>query len=189
MTQGRKGILFFKNNGIGTFDKTILLSFPSYFGSSYFEPKDFDKDGDIDFIFSNGDNANLSPIKKPFHGLRVYLNEGKNTFIAKYFYPINVASKVVSEDFDKDGDLDFAVISFFPNEKKQEGFLYFENQGNIKFEVKLKKRVSNAKWLSLDVGYFDKDGYKDIIMGAFNRDLSIKSKINSVVILENSFKK
>ena len=54
MPQGREGILFFKNNGNGTFDRKTLLIFPSYFGSSYFEPKDLDKDGDIDFIYTNG---------------------------------------------------------------------------------------------------------------------------------------
>ncbi len=189
MTQGRERILFFKNMGNGTFESKTLLSFPSYFGSSYFESKDLDKDGDIDFIYTNGDNADLSPVKKPFHGLRIYLNDGKNSFTEKYFYPINGASKVVSEDFDKDGDLDFAVISFFPNEKNQEGFLYFQNQGNFKFEVKSKKRVSNAKWLTLDTGDFDKDGDKDIILGAFNRDLRKKPQIKTVVILENNLKK
>ena len=73
--------------------------------------------------------------------MRIYLNDGKNSFTEKYFYPINGASKVVSEDFDKDGDLDFAVISIFPEEKNQEGFLYFQNQGNFKFDVKSKRRV------------------------------------------------
>ena len=58
--------------------------------------------------------------------MRIYLNDGKNSFTEKYFYPINGASKVVSEDFDKDGDLDFAVISIFPEEKNQEGFFIFK---------------------------------------------------------------
>jgi len=55
----------------------LLIVFSSYFGSSYFYAKDLDFDRDFDFVYSNGDNADLSIIKKPFHGVRFYLNGGK----------------------------------------------------------------------------------------------------------------
>ena len=37
----------------------------------------------------------------------------------------------------------------------------------------------------MDAGDFDKDGDKDIILGAFNRELRKKAGVKSVVILEN----
>jgi hypothetical protein len=189
MTQGREAIVLFRNKGNGAFEMKTLLSFPSYFGSSYFEAKDLDFDGDLDFVYTNGDNADLSIVKKPFHGVRIYLNNGKSGFKEKYFYPINGASKVIAEDFDNDKDFDMAVISFFPDAIRNEAFLYFEAQANGSFVVCSKKKVSNHKWLTMDVGDFDKDGDKDIILGAFNRELRKKVGVSSVVILENSLKK
>jgi FG-GAP-like repeat len=189
MTQGRESIVLFRNKGNGEFEMKTLLSFPPYFGSSYFESKDLDFDGDLDFVYTNGDNADLSIVKKPFHGVRIYLNNGNAGFKEKYFYPINGASKVLVEDFDKDRDFDMAVISFFPDNQKNEGFLYFEGQANFNFEVSSKKKVSSHKWLTMDVGDFDKDGDKDIVLGAFNRGLTEKVNVSSVVVLENLLKK
>jgi hypothetical protein len=63
--------------------------------------------------------------------------------------------------------------------------LYFEGQANLKFDVSSKKKVSSHKWLTMDAGDFDKDGDKDIILGAFNRELRKKAGVKSVVILEN----
>ena len=189
MTQGREAIVLFRNIGKGEFEMKTLLSFPSYFGSSYFEAKDLDFDGDLDFVYTNGDNADLSIVKKPFHGVRIYLNDGKAGFKEKYFYPINGASKVIAEDFDNDKDFDLAVISFFPDAKRNEGFLYFEGQPNMSFKVSSKNKVSSHKWLTMDAGDFDQDGDKDIVLGAFNRELRKKAGVSSVVILENLLKK
>jgi hypothetical protein len=185
MTQGRESIIWFRNTGNGEFEMKTLISFPSYFGSSYFEAKDLDFDGDLDFVYTNGDNADLSITKKPFHGVRIYLNDGNANFKEKYFYPINGASKVIAQDFDNDKDFDLIVISFFPDTKRNEAFLYFEGQANLKFEVSSKKKVSSHKWLTMDTGDFDNDGDKDIILGAFNRELRKKAGVSSVVILEN----
>jgi hypothetical protein len=189
MTQGREAIVLLKNTGNGEYEMKPLLSFPPYFGSSYFEAKDLDFDGDMDFVYTNGDNADLSIVKKPFHGVRIYLNDGKAGFVEKYFYPINGASKVIAEDFDYDKDFDLAVIAFFPEFARSEGFLYFEGMGNLNFEVNSKKKVSGHKWLTMDAGDFDNDGDKDIVLGAFNRELRKKAGVSSVVILENLLKK
>lgn len=189
MTQGREAIVLFKNIGNAEYEMKPLLSFPPYFGSSYFEAKDLDYDGDLDFVYTNGDNADLSIVKKPFHGVRIYLNNGKAGFSEKYFYPINGASKVIAEDFDNDRDFDLAVISFFPDTKRNEAFLYFEDTGNLNFEVSSKKKVSSHKWLTMDAGDVDNDGDKDIVLGAFNRELRKKAGVSSVVVLENLLKK
>ncbi|MCP9770092.1 VCBS repeat-containing protein [Lacihabitans sp. LS3-19] len=185
MTQGRESIVFFKNIGKGAFEMKPLLRFPPVYGSSYFVVKDLNNDGYLDFVYTNGDNADLSIVKKPYHGLRIFINDGKMNFSEKYFYPINGASKVLVEDFDQDGDFDMAIISFFPDDKKKEGFLYFEQTKNFNFNIKSKKNISNEKWLTMDKGDFDGDGDIDLVLGAFNRDRKTPSKINSVVILEN----
>ena len=185
MTQAKESIVFFKNTGKGEFEMKNILNFPPYFGSSYFELKDIDSDKDLDIIYTNGDNADLSIVPKPYHGLRIYLNDGKQNFKENYFYPMNGASKVCSEDFDSDGDLDLAVISFFSY--SDPSFLYFNNTGNLKFSSFTINNISKEKWLTMDAADIDSDGDKDLVLGSFNRGYSQnkKSKIGSVIYLKN----
>jgi hypothetical protein len=131
-TQGDEQIIQFSNSGNFNFKVTSLLRFPPVYGSSYFELADFNGDGKDDILYSNGDNADYSSILKPYHGLRIYLNKGYNQYEEDYFFPFNGASQTIARDFDSDGDLDIAAISFFPDLKKtpEQGFIYLENQNN-----------------------------------------------------------
>lgn len=183
LTQGKESIVLFKNVGKGLFEQETMVQFPPVYGSSYFEIQDFDKDGHFDFVYTNGDNADYSIVKKPYHGVRILINDGKNKFSEKYFYPINGASKVVSDDFDKDGDIDMAVISYFPDKGRNEGFLYFEQVAENKFEVKSKKNVSNRKWLTLDYGDFDNNNTTDFVLGTLNKNQRRNPSEDPVVIL------
>lgn len=76
MAQGREGLYAFYNQGEGRFGMKALLQFPPVYGSSDFTLADLDQDGDEDVLLVQGDNADLSPVLKPYHGVRVYRNEG-----------------------------------------------------------------------------------------------------------------
>ena len=117
MTQGDERIVAFYNQGNFQFRMTTLLRFNPLYGSSYFEIADFNKDGKFDILYTNGDNADYSPILKPYHGVRIFLNNGANDFKKDWFYAMHGASQARVSDFDKDGDLDIAAISFFPDFK------------------------------------------------------------------------
>ena len=125
--------MLYTNLGGGKFKEERKLQFPPIYGSSYFELTDFIKDGFPDIIYTCGDNADYSTILKPYHGVYIFLNDGKNNFKQKYFYPINGCYKAIVRDFDNDGDLDIATISYFPDFENQpeEGFIYFENIQSI----------------------------------------------------------
>ena len=112
--QGEEGVFLFTNKGNGSFDSKEVLRFPSVYGSSYFELADFNKDGYPDIVYTCGDNADYSPVLKPYHGVYIFLNDGKNNFTQKYFYPINGCYKAIARDFDGDGDLDLAKSLFLP---------------------------------------------------------------------------
>jgi hypothetical protein len=195
MTQAREGISIFFNKGKGDFDEKIVLQFPSVYGSSFMSLVDFNKDGFKDILYTNGDNADLSYSLKAYHGIRIFLNDGKNNFKQTYFYSMHGASKALMADFDADGDLDIAAISFFtdPNQKPNEGFLLLKNKGNLQFEAQTIKESEAGKWMVMDVGDMDGDGDEDIILGSFlgesvsrGNGLIIKEKYPpAVIILEN----
>jgi hypothetical protein len=193
MTQAREGIFIFYNKGNSEFDEKQILEFSSVYGSSFIDLVDFNKDGFVDILYTNGDNADLSISLKAYHGIRIFMNDGKNNFKQSYFYPMFGASKALAGDFDLDGDLDIAAISFFtsPDQKPDEGFLLLINEGHNQFKVSTFKQANQGKWMVMDVGDMDKDGDMDIILGSFLKEgvSHLKSKelktLPSAIILEN----
>ncbi len=167
--QSREGVSLFINKGKGAFIEKPLLQFDAVFGSSYMDIADMNKDGHADIIVSNGDNADYSFSKKAFHGVHIYLNDGRNNFKESYFFPAYGASKTVARDFDQDGDMDMAMIAFFAeNDKgKNEGFLYFQNKGNMTFNVSNLGVPEGPHYIVMDAGDVDKDGDIDILLGNY----------------------
>ena len=112
--QGNEGIVAFYNEN-GVFKEKQLLRFHPLSGSSDFELVDFDEDGDLDILISSGDNGDYSYTLKPYHGIRIFINQGDFKFKESYFFPMYGASKLRASDFDGDGDLDLLAISFYPD--------------------------------------------------------------------------
>jgi hypothetical protein len=191
--QGDEGIFLFTNKGNGNFDMREILPFPPVFGSSYFELADFNHDGFPDILYTCGDNADYSPVLKPYHGVYIYMNDGRNNFTLRYFYPINGCYKAIARDFDGDGDLDIAAIAFFADYQHQpeEGFVYFENKGDFNFQPYSLPEAKLGRWLTLQAADIDGDGKTDLILGNFSLAPSLKkSTVNwkegpSFMVLKN----
>jgi len=169
MAQGDEGIFWYKNRGNGTFEENRLLSFLPLYGSQYFDLIDMNDDGHEDIIYVCGDNADLSPILKSYHGIYIFINDGKQQFSQKYFYQLNGAYKAIAEDFDQDNDLDIAAISFFPDyySYPEESFVYLENEGNLTFTAYSFPEATDGRWIVMDAGDIDSDGDIDIALGSF----------------------
>jgi hypothetical protein len=179
--QGEEGIFLYTNNGHGNFESQEVLRFPSSYGSSYFELADFNNDGYPDIVYTCGDNADYSPVLKPYHGVYIFLNNKSNHFTQKYFFPINGCYKAIAKDYDGDGDLDIAAISFFADYANQpeEGFIYLENAGNFDFQPYSFPEAKSGRWLTMDAGDIDGDGRIDLVLGNFSLGATImKSTIN-----------
>jgi FG-GAP-like repeat len=167
MAQGDEGIFIYYNTGGGSFKEERVLQFLPTYGSNYFELTDFNGDGFADIVASNGDNGDYPPILKPYHGIRIYLNNGRNQFSEKLFLPLHGVGKVIARDFDVDGDLDLASISYFPDYDKTPGesFIYWRNAGNLEFSPLSFAESTAGRWLTMDANDLDGDGDVDIVLG------------------------
>lgn len=198
MAQGDEGIFLYENKGSGQFHERQLLSFSPLNGSQYMELADFNNDGHDDILYVCGDNADLSPILKSYHGIYIFLNDGRSGFKQAYFYQMNGAYKAVARDFDLDGDLDIAAISFFPDYRRypEESFVYLVNKGNLRFEDHTFSDSPKGRWMVMDAADMDGDGDVDLALGSFvyfipdgdTTGLGKKwlSTSPSVIVLENT---
>lgn len=196
-SQGEEGVFLFTNKGNGEFEQKQVLRFEPIFGSSSFELDDINNDGFSDILYTCGDNADYSVALKPYHGVYIFINDGTNHFFQKYFFPMYGCFKALARDFDGDGDLDIAAISFFADyiRHPEESFIYLENKGGLGFQPYGIPHTSSGRWLTMDAGDIDGDGKTDLIIGNFSiAPASMKSAIDwkegpLFIVLKNIMKR
>lgn len=200
-SQGDEGITILYQEEDLRFRAENVIRFSPVYGSSWFQLIDYDGDGDDDIITVNGDNADKSYVHKPYHGMRIHINDGTNNFEEKYFYSLNGATRSVARDFDQDGDIDIGLLSTFPDYDNKPGFsfVYLENRNaqEFAFSPYTFKGSTWGRWLLMDAGDVDNDGDEDIILSSFTyaftpvpKDLSKlwKEKNVDMMLLENKLK-
>ena len=195
MTRGNEQLVAYTNRGDWEFDAETLIKFPPVYGLNYFEMLDFNNDGFEDILCTNGDNDGFSLTLKPYHAVRIFLNDGSNNFKEAWSHPMHGACKATARDFDRDGDLDIAAISFFPDFEThpEQGFMYFENKGHNRFAPHTTPSAAKGRWLVMEVVDYDQDKDIDILLGAMNfigfgadhRHLENWRDGSSLTILEN----
>jgi len=165
--QGNEGIFRLDNKADGRFEEHQVLKFPPSYGSTSFERIDINKDGFKDIVYTCGDNGDGTPILKPYHGIYVFINDGKDHFEQRFFYPLNGCYKVVASDFNHTGNIDLAAIGYFTNPAQpEEWFVYLKNNGSLNFtpyRAPAGMGIQNA--LTMDSGDFNGDGKPDLVIG------------------------
>ncbi|WP_324679525.1 FG-GAP-like repeat-containing protein [Hymenobacter sp. GOD-10R] len=111
-------VTIYSNNGSGTFDNGQLISLGSGGGATDVALGDLDKDGDLDFVSTNGGSTQVA----------VGLNNGNGTFTTRQFAANMQLGSVSLGDVDGDGDLDFVTST-------ETGTLVWVNNGAASFST------------------------------------------------------
>jgi hypothetical protein len=200
LSDAREGFYILINDGDNEFEQTTVFETHAAYGHTYFELQDFNGDGLTDVLAVNGDNVDSDPYNttKNYHGVRIYLNRGNLHFEEAYFYPMYGAFNARAADFDKDGDLDIAAISFYPDFSvaRREAFVLLQNNGNLAFSAFTAPELLNGRWMTMDIGDLDGDADVDIVLGGayvptgmfayWDTYLALAESAPSILILENS---
>lgn len=169
--KGDEGIHVFYQEENLRFTHSKAVSLRPGVGANWFQLVDYNGDGHQDIILVCGGNDKYPEYPKPYHGLKIYLNDGINHFKEEFFYPIYGATRVMANDFDGDGDIDFAINSFYPDFEfgAEESFVYLENIDveNFKFKPQTFEQSVKGRWRVMEQGDFDGDGDTDLILGSF----------------------
>lgn len=173
ISQEHEKVELFVNDGRGKFRvETIFDAGDPAYGSSGIELVDFDGDGDLDVLLSNGDSMDSDTLK-PSHGVRWLENAGKTPFAMHLLAGLPGAYRAVAGDIDGDGDLDVVAIAFPPLGTSPETWqtkdllvvLEQTAPGEFTRHV-LPEKVGGT---ALTIGDFDGDGDLDLASGAFHK--------------------
>lgn len=84
-SQGDESITVFYQRATLVFEAEQLLRFSPVYGTSWFDLLDYDGDGDLDIATVHGDKADESFVHKPYHGMRIHINEGTSGIRESFF--------------------------------------------------------------------------------------------------------
>ena len=169
--QGTECIEIYSNQGGGSFAMKRVVEFPPAYGLCRLELADFDSDNTPEIIVVNGDKGDYPCGSRGYHGIRIFQRTAPEKFTERFFFPLYGAYGVKAADFDHDGDLDLALISFFPDYDRapDEGFVYLRNDGGWRFQPFVMEQSNQGRWIVLDAGDIDGDTDVDIVLGSFVR--------------------
>jgi hypothetical protein len=171
VSQEWEEIYAFINDGQGRFaQKLVWGSTNDDFGSSWLSAADLDKDGDVDFLYSNGDAFDYAPTgSRPWHGVQWIENRGGLAFGVHRIADLSGASSPQPVDLDGDGDLDVAVVSAYNNwdDSAAQSLVWLENDGHMRFAL---HDVAHAPThlVTLSAGDLTGDGRPDLVTGGLH---------------------
>ena len=181
LSQEHESIEVFLNQGEFRFRREVVYAGgdPAH-GSTGIQLVDFDRDGDLDLLATNGDMFDTFYVK-PYHGVRWLENTGgypwKNHFLAE----LPGVHKALSGDIDGDGDLDVVAAVSIPETiaSKQvrpdfDAVIWLEQISPGEFQ-RHSLQKGHGRFPSMELADFDGDGDLDVAIGAMRDDAQTPS--------------
>jgi hypothetical protein len=141
-------------------------------GSSGMVVVDFDRDGDQDVVYTNGDTFD-SFLNKPTHGVKWLENRGTWPFVEHQLTGLPGAHRALPADLDGDGDLDLAISAFVPEKLRGlhghehlRSLIWLEQRSPGEF-VRHTISAEDPVYAAMTVYDVDTDGDLDLVAGAF----------------------
>jgi hypothetical protein len=141
------------------------------FGHSDISTSDIDADGDMDLLVANGDNFDLpgNP-PRPYHGVRVYKNDGEGNFEQSLFFPMHGAYAVEAGNFDDDDELEIAAVAYFLQpETSSQNFVILDRDEDGQWQPYNAGGDARGKFCRIAVGDLDDSGLDEVYLGACYR--------------------
>jgi hypothetical protein len=171
VSQEWEEVYAFVNDGRGRFEpKLIWGSTNDDFGSSWLTAVDLDKDGDTDFLYSNGDAFDYAPPSgRPWHGVQWLENTGAMNFVMHRLADFSGASSPQPADVDGDGDLDVVVVSAYNawDDPAAQSLVWLENDGRMRFAMH-DAASSPTHLVTVAAGDLSGDGRPDLVTGGMH---------------------
>jgi hypothetical protein len=189
LAQEHETVVAYLNDGQGGFTPQTIYTAPHpNWGSSGIQLVDFDADGDLDVLVTNGDSFDDALIK-PYHGIQWLENTGGFPFTAHPIAAMAGVHRAQAVDLDGDGDLDVVACALLGQTRRGSNvdlpsLVWLERTGRNTFTRHTLSR-GVPQHASLDTADFDGDGDIDIVVGNFAATRQVES---SLVLWVNQLK-